>query len=1174
MDDAKPSRRKPPRLARSADKLAVLVVGMHRSGTSALSGVLSLLGVALPRDVYAADEHNTKGYFEPTKIIDFHEALFEKLGSPSNDPLPIDYDWVESPVGRSAAKTLQALIEEESAGEPMVVFKDPRLCRLMPLWSAALANGPRAAVAVIPCRHPLEVAGSLQAKAGLSRAHALHMWLQHVLLGERHTRDLPRSFTGYDALLQDWRTVVRKVERDLDLVWPRDVMRSAEEVDRFLSKDMRHHAAPGPLDLQDPLHRLCDRAWRALDRLQADAYDTVAQAELDTVAQELRGGVGLMGPLIVDLQARLTEHRGAIEQLNGWVRERDEAIRAAADAAADQQALQEKNRVAFEKQIRLRDAALARGNDAERETREALTIAQQRLDEGLLREAGARRHIAAIEEALTEAQQRLSALQGSTTFRAMGAMARVTGRVPLLRTALRTSVKLAWWTLTFQLPARLRARARFRAEVAAQAAAIPAPAAFAPEPEPAPAGPSLADGPRMGLPARRGDEGPLRIVFLSGEPQTPGHRYRVLRHAEAAEAYGAKTRVIVAEDGGRGDVQDEIRAADLLFIWRAVWSDGVAQAIQAAKEGQTQILFDVDDLIFEPDLARVEIIDGIRSQKFPEGHIKAFFEGMLTTLHHSNMASCPTGPLAHMLRLRGKPTFILPNGFDDDVYRRSRQAARLRRNEAPDGLIRIGYATGSATHQRDFAQCAGAVAQILREHPEARLVCFQGQWGRVLEVDEFPELEGLDDQIEWRDFVPIVELPNEVARFDINLAPLEVDNVFCESKSELKYYEAALVDRPTIASPTEPFRRAIRHGETGFLATTEAEWYAALKRLVTEPDLRARISHAAQLHSIAEYGPERRADRVASLLEQACYAGRRPARAFELEVARMQRPAAETPKVPPHRVVWRSEGLRLSDVTVILPLYNYRDYVVEALDSVAAQTLRDLDLIVIDDCSTDDSLAVAQAWLEAHADRFNRAMLLQNERNSGLGFTRNVGFANADSRFVLPLDADNKLRPDYAKRTLETIEETGAAFVYTLTREFGDSHELMGVRDYRPTQFVVSNYIDAMALVRRSAWSACGGYDHVRHGWEDYDLWCRMAETGWFGHNLREELAEYRVHARSMIRSETEHYANKIRLIEDIERRHPWLNVCRPEESDSFRVEGHAPSLPGDIAESEAATKH
>ena len=91
----------------------------------------------------------------------------------------------------------------------------------------------------------------------------------------------------------------------------------------------------------------------------------------------------------------------------------------------------------------------------------------------------------------------------------------------------------------------------------------------------------------------------------------------------------------------------------------------------------------------------------------------------------------------------------------------------------------------------------------------------------------------MESQIEWRQSVPFRQLPDELARFDINLAPLETGNVYCEAKSELKYFEAALVEVPTIASPTVPYEEAIRHGETGYLARTAEEWFECLDTLVT-----------------------------------------------------------------------------------------------------------------------------------------------------------------------------------------------------------------------------------------------------------------------------------------------------------------------------------------------------
>jgi glycosyltransferase involved in cell wall biosynthesis len=197
-----------------------------------------------------------------------------------------------------------------------------------------------------------------------------------------------------------------------------------------------------------------------------------------------------------------------------------------------------------------------------------------------------------------------------------------------------------------------------------------------------------------------------------------------------------------------------------------------------------------------------------------------------------------------------------------------------------DGLIRLGYAGGTRTHQRDFECAAPAVARILREHPECRLVVFRRDSvdaaQRCLDLEEFPAFAGLDSQIEWRRTVPLRQLPNEMARFDINLAPLETGNVFCEAKSELKYFEAALANIPTVASPTPPFGEAIRNGETGFLARNADEWYVCLKQLVTDPELRKRIGEAAFSDAFSKYGPVRRAELAGAVMERVLNAGGDP----------------------------------------------------------------------------------------------------------------------------------------------------------------------------------------------------------------------------------------------------------------------------------------------------------
>ena len=103
---------------------------------------------------------------------------------------------------------------------------------------------------------------------------------------------------------------------------------------------------------------------------------------------------------------------------------------------------------------------------------------------------------------------------------------------------------------------------------------------------------------------------------------------------------------------------------------------------------------------------------------------------------------------------------------------------------------------------------------------------------------------------------------------------------------------------------------------------------------------------------------------------------------------------------------------------------------------------------------------------------------------------------------------------------------------------------LLGNLPFDPARLIGGNFVDAMAMVTKSAWMAVGGYNDVRFGWEDYDFWCRLVERGFFGVSVGgSPLADYRVHLASMLRTTTEIEENKIRLVADIERRHPWLSV-------------------------------
>lgn len=231
------------------------------------------------------------------------------------------------------------------------------------------------------------------------------------------------------------------------------------------------------------------------------------------------------------------------------------------------------------------------------------------------------------------------------------------------------------------------------------------------------------------------------------------------------------------------------------------------------------------------------------------------------------------------------------------------------------------------------------------------------------------------------------------------------------------------------------------------------------------------------------------------------------------------------------KTLFQSERQGKSKVAVLVSLYNYARYIREALDSVAAQTLEDVELVVCNDCSTDESASVALDWMQRHETRFSRLALVENERNSGLAATRNASVAYAEAPYLFILDADNLIRPACLARSLEILEEAApeAAFVYTYREIFGDESaagfSLENLDDWNLPLLLENNYIDAMVLHKRSALEAVGGYraDEYfgRLGYEDYELWLKYVRAGLYGIKIHQPLIRYRRHGTSMLNTVT-----------------------------------------------------
>ncbi|WP_419728601.1 glycosyltransferase [Lichenicola sp.] len=649
-------------------------------------------------------------------------------------------------------------------------------------------------------------------------------------------------------------------------------------------------------------------------------------------------------------------------------------------------------------------------------------------------------------------------------------------------------------------------------------------------------------------PARLGWRPIRRILFVAGEPGTPGATYRTLRNAAACARLGYQTETVDVFDVNPGN----LGAADLVVLWRAAYSGHIQTLIRLAHEAGTRVVFDLDDLIVKPSLAVIEIIDGIRTNFLTEAESRSYFLGMLRTLISCDLCTTTTLELAGPMGEQHPIVHVLPNTFDAATERASRRAVRLRGEQAADGRIRLGYAGGTRTHQKDFAEIADALARVLSLRPETLLVLFRdpsaggaGSEGGLVLIEEFPALLPFADRIEWRDMVPLAELPGELARFDVSLCPLQPDNPFCEAKSELKYFESALAGVCVVASPTGPFRRAVQDGVTGFLADDADSWERLLLQLVEQPELRRRIARNAYHDVLWQFGPRRQSELWSQLLT-GLDGGAEGARAAELALHRGTYRASGLPEIPDSELLYCHDSLGEASVTVGMTSYNYEMHIGEALESVLAQTLDALDLVVVDDGSRDGSVPLLLDWAERNRLRFNRVRILRTRRNAGLGGARNVVFDQAETPWIMVLDSDNRLAPEACERLLRALDqEPLAGFAYPHIRQFEAKQELMGAGDFDPFHLASGNYIDAMAMIAKWAWASAGGY-YVRRdamGWEDFSLWCRLVELGQFGIAVPEELAEYRVHPGSMVNAITEQDANKRLMVEFVETRHPWLRL-------------------------------
>jgi hypothetical protein len=283
---------------------------MHRSGTSALTRVLNLLGYRLADDLLAPNADNVTGFWESSSLKDLHDRALATMRLRWSTPAARDDSWFGTAEGKSFAVELGDSLRRWFPGSAPFAVKDPRMCRVIPAWRSVLEGWGVPCTFVIPVRHPVEVASSLKTRGGIPIESGLLLWLWYVLDAERDTRGADRSFLSYEGLLADWRGVLARVAQETGRAWPIEVERVGEAVDEFLRPDLRHQRFSGPINGGE-LHGWVNAVYTEVLKAADQGLASLDTDVIDGVRREAERADALYGGAIRDAERSVFDAIGA-----------------------------------------------------------------------------------------------------------------------------------------------------------------------------------------------------------------------------------------------------------------------------------------------------------------------------------------------------------------------------------------------------------------------------------------------------------------------------------------------------------------------------------------------------------------------------------------------------------------------------------------------------------------------------------------------------------------------------------------------------------------------------------------------------------------------------------------------------------------------------------------------
>lgn len=1033
-------------------RICLVVLGMHRSGTSAFTRVLSIAGAKLPENLNAAGGGNDLGYWESDPLINYHNALLTELGSSWSDWRKLELAHIPVKRRNEIKEEIAGIVAAEFGDAPLIVIKEPRICRFAPLFIEALEEAGFDCRCVLPLRSPLEVVQSLERRDGMSRGKAALLWLRHVLDAEKASRAHLRSFVTFDRLMADWRESFAQATEHLRIGWPYNESEIGNQIEAFLTPSERHHATTTEQVLHDPMLRgwVAD-VYTSLQVLENNPASAPALAVLDRVRGELNHASPIIERLLAEIDARraaeVAELDASFEAARAELHARQEAARTEAEAkerqaeldraAAIEAALHAADKVRAEANVARAEAVALKASLSEalnkhRVMAERVSAAEFKFAEATRDLADARARLRTLEDQDRTAKRRIADLSAQAarfkadTARLDALLAERAAALQALQNAsdaeisrlreviaqrdmhLHAMGSSTSWKLTRpfrgikrmltdaefrrQLPYRVARSAARRVGVPvmwrARAKSIAAKLGWIYTGQPV----AIAPAPTLPPPHKQGSDTP-HPQFEAGQA-----RYSILWIVNDSDLQTQKYRVFnYASELAHHNVRSLIvREAELNGVDPAGHNIVVFNRVAANDRTATMVArckqLGIPTRYDVDDLVfdehRLNLLRFTASLSPDE--FKLFRDGCVSRRDLMLQCDYVTCSTAELAR-EVRALGRTAYVLPNTIGRTDLEefgASRPLRQMSKPARVRIAYFSGTRTHAHDFACCAEAVARVLRGNRNTELLI-------VGELDLPAIFEDLKDRIITKPLMSHADMLRELADVDINLAPLELGNPFTACKSELKIFEAAMFAIPTVASPTPTFAAVVQHGENGMLASTEEEWVASIESLIKDGALRRRMGDAAKTQIVSRFS-------IATAVDEA----------MTIDEAIISRRAAplSTPSLTPAQ-----RAARQPLITVVAILYNKRNEVRFFLEALRRQDFPGpFEVLLVDDCTADDSVEVVRDYdRNRTAGAQMSVRILRNEKNMGNCASRNRAVAEAKGDVVVIVDADCMLNHTY-----------------------------------------------------------------------------------------------------------------------------------------------------------------